>query len=98
MRLRGRIDANQPAIVKALRQIGCGVASIAKVGRTGGIPDLIVASGGRTVLIEVKDPSKPPSARKLTEDESSFHRAWPGEIFVVETPEQAVSIFLRHQP
>jgi hypothetical protein len=61
-----RIDANQPEIVKAFRQLGCEVAITSNLGH--GFPDLIVGKPKRqkVVLVEVKDGSKPPSARKLT--------------------------------
>lgn len=40
--------------------------------------------------MEVKDGSKPPSARKLTDDEAVWFGSWKGEAYVVETPEQAI--------
>lgn len=55
------------------------------------MPDLVVDFNGRTVLLEVKDPTKPRSDRQLTPAQKDFHAAWTGPIFVVETPEQAVA-------
>lgn len=82
MRFR-RIDANQPEIVKAFRQLGCRVHVTSSLG--GGFPDLVVGRPDRqkVVLVEVKDASKPPSARELTEDEKKFRDAWRGSYAVV---------------
>lgn len=71
MRRNARVDANQPAIVEALRQVGCRVQPLHTVGN--GCPDIHVTKGARHWLMEIKDGSKPPSARKLTEDEQLFH-------------------------
>jgi hypothetical protein len=69
---RSKTDANQARIVEALRASGCFVQSLAGVGK--GCPDLAVATDGRWFVLEVKDGSKPPSQRKLTEDEIKWHR------------------------
>ena len=76
MRRAARTDANQAAIVQALRQAGCTVIDLSAVG--GGVPDLLVGVAGQTVLIECKDGSKPPSARRLTPDQQAWHAAWRG--------------------
>lgn len=80
-----RTDANHAAIVKAFRALGCSVASTAGIGD--GFPDLVVSrhKDGPAWLVEVKDGSKPPSARKLTEDQIKFHGAWKGKIFVCKS-------------
>lgn len=82
------MDANQGDIVRALRAAGASVAITSSLGD--GFPDLVAGLRGRNVLLEVKDGSKPPSARRLTPDEEAFHRAWRGEVVVVETAEQAI--------
>lgn len=81
MRRAAKVDRNQPEIVAALRRVGAQVFSLAAVGD--GIPDLLVAFRDQTVLIEVKDGSKPPSARQLTEDQVEWHAAWRGGRCVV---------------
>ncbi len=86
-----RVDANQPAVVDALRAFGATVRSLADIGK--GCPDLLVGYRGRTILMEVKDGAQPPSKRRLTEDEESFFRAWTGgQLVIVESPEQAVEV------
>jgi len=76
VRKRGKIDANQTEIVKALRQAGATVQSLAAAG--GGVPDLLVGFQRKTVLIEIKDGSKKPSARELTTDQVEWHLNWRG--------------------
>jgi len=82
MRAR-RVDANHADIIDAFRRMGCSVADLSRIG--GGIPDLAVGLYGRTVLVEVKDGRKPPSARKLTPDEDRFRRGWKGYYAIVES-------------
>ena len=72
---RAKTDANQTAIVRALEAAGCEVQSLAGVGF--GCPDLMVATGDLDhpwKILEVKDGSKPPSQRKLTDDEIKWHK------------------------
>ena|ERR1017187_2159849 len=88
MRRRAKIDANQPEIVRALRENGCTVQSLAPMGH--GCPDLLVGKDGRNFLLEIKDPNQKPSQRRLTDDEKAWHCAWLGQIAVVETVEEAL--------
>lgn len=66
-----KVDANQPQIVEALRAVGAKVQPLHDVG--GGVPDLLVLYRGVFSLLEVKDGAKPPSARRLTEDQQAWH-------------------------
>ena len=52
MRRNARVDRNHPEVVEAFRKLGASVLSLAPLGR--GIPDLLVAIGGVTWLIEIK--------------------------------------------
>ncbi len=52
MRKHGKVDANQKAIVQALRKVGASVTSLAEVG--GGTPDLLVGFRRRTFVLECK--------------------------------------------
>jgi hypothetical protein len=88
MRRAAKVDANQAEIVEALRKIGASVQSLHAVGQ--GCPDLLVGWRGIVSLLEVKDGSKPPSARKLTEDQVKWHAEWRGQVAVVENVEQAI--------
>lgn len=76
-RRAARTDANQTAIVKALRSFpGITVHSTAMVGD--GFPDIVVGYADRAYLFELKDPDKPPSARRLTPAEKKFAGLWTG--------------------
>ena len=89
MRRAAKVDANQEQIVQALRAAGAVVQTLAAVGK--GVPDLLVGYQGKTLLLEVKDGNKPPSERKLTEDQIKWHGAWRGgPLAVVDGPEAAL--------
>ncbi len=90
MRLKARTDANHSEVVKALRDAGCSVQSLAATGR--GVPDLLVGIAGKNLLMEVKDGAKAPSARKLTPDESQWHDNWTGQVAVVNSIDEALKL------
>lgn len=75
-RRAARKDANHNDIQDAFVRLGWSVADTSRLGD--GFPDLVAAKHGETVLVEVKDGSKPPSARKLTDDELAFKGRWQG--------------------
>ena len=86
-----RVDANQSAIVAALRDIGAFVQPLHMVGQ--GVPDLLVIYRGKIHVAEVKDGSKPKSARKLTEAEIEWQHEAGRHGYTVptwENVEQAV--------
>jgi len=90
MRRANRVDANQDQIVETLRACG---AYVRVVTMGDGIPDLLVGYNGYTLLFEVKDGNKPPSARELTPAEAKFFREWTGGmIAVVKNVEEALDI------
>ncbi len=88
MRRAARTDDNHGAVIDALRKAGWSVWSTAALGK--GFADAIAAKNGRTLLLEIKDGRKPPSARKLTPAETAFHASWPGELYIVESVEAAL--------
>jgi len=74
-------DANEPAIVEALRAAGWSVERIDPVGRNNGTPDLLLGRSGYTTLAEVKRPAGPKGGRKdkrLTDVQEAWHEAWRG--------------------
>ena len=89
MRRAARTDANHAEIVQILKQAGCTVLDLSAVGK--GCPDLAVGRRGVTYWIEVKDGSKPPSARALTPDQTQWHDWWKGgSVRVVCTAAEAM--------
>ena len=91
-----RVDANQPSITKLLREMGASVQPIHEIGH--GAPDLLVGFRGSNYLFELKDPDKPPSARKLTEDEETWHLKWYGQVATVMTFYDIVEILKKKHP
>ena len=86
LRTAARVDANQPAIVSALRAIG---ATILHTHQLKNCFDLLVGYRGRTFLMEIKASEK----EKLTPGEAEFQRTWRGsEYHVVYSVEQAIRI------
>lgn len=90
MRRAAKVDANQAEIVADLRACGVSVHPAHAMGA--GFPDLVCGFRGRTVLIEIKDGSKPPSARRLTPAQVEWHDAWRGQVGVAENTAQALEI------
>lgn len=88
MRIAAKIDANQNEIVDALRKIGCSVQILSNVGK--GCTDLAVGFSNLTLMMEIKDGNKPPSAQKLTADQVKWHSEWKGSKVVVNSIEGAI--------
>lgn len=88
-----RADHNQPAIVKYARDQGITVQHLHTVGK--GCPDVVFGYLGFNFLVEIKDPEKPPSAQRLTKDESKWHQEWGGEVSIVKTNEDVDEIKVR---
>lgn len=73
MRRAARTDRNHTEVMAALRKVGAQVTDTSAVGH--GFPDLVASFRGKWHLIEVKDGNKPPSRRKLTTDQVTWHHA-----------------------
>lgn len=89
MRRAAKVDANQADIVAALRMAGATVQPLHAVGK--GCPDLLVGYQRVNYLLEVKDGSKVPSAKKLTEDQVEWHELWRGQAAVVNDVKSALT-------
>lgn len=90
MRRAAKIDDNQPEIVSALRRVGASVQPLHTVGQ--GCPDLIVGFRGQNYAIEVKDGSKPPSARGLTDAQLRWKILWNGQYAIANNVDEALRI------
>jgi hypothetical protein len=90
MRRASRVDDNQAEIVAGLLYMGATVQHLHTVGQ--GCPDLLIGWKGRNYLIEIKDGNKPPSARKLTDDQERWHSLWTGQKSVVTSLEEAMQV------
>ena len=89
MRRAARVDANHAEIVAALRKVGASVVSLAPVGQ--GCPDVLVGYQGRNHLLEIKDGSKKPSARRLNVMQERWHDNWRGSSCTVNSVEAALA-------
>ena len=76
-RWASKVDDNQAAIVRDLRKMGASVQLLHMVGA--GCPDILVGWNGDMWLLEIKDGAKPPSARKRTGPQITWHDAWRGK-------------------
>ena len=87
MKQHGRIDANQRAIVKLLRQWpGATVHSTADLG--GGFPDLILGYRQQTLILEVKTPKG-----KLTPQQEDWHSGWTGSpVVILRSEDDAIAL------
>jgi hypothetical protein len=89
MRRAARRDDNEKEIIAAMRAEGAYV----KVINDDGTFDLLCWYNGRTLLLEIKDGTKPPSARRLTPAEQKFHDEWPGDnLYIVNSVEEAIAL------
>src|SRR5262245_52969111 len=96
-RYGARTDANHAFIAGGLRALGCGVESLATLGK--GRPDLLVAvSKTRTIVREVKRTiaaakrdARAVSEVALNPDQIKWHEAWPGDVGVWRTLDEAIA-------
>ncbi len=77
-----RRDANEAAIVAALRAVGASVEQLSGPD----MPDLLVAYHGANYLLEVKTPKG-----KLEPGQATWIRGWMADVHVVRSPEEALS-------
>ena len=90
MRRRAKVDANQPAIVLALRQAGAIVQHLHTAGA--GVPDLLVGYRGINYLLEVKDENAPRADQVLTVAQVKFHDDWRGQVAIVKNATDALRV------
>jgi hypothetical protein len=85
MRRAAKVDANQAAIVDALRRCCVQVEPIGKP------VDLLICHRGETALMEVKNPD---GRDQLTKDQIEFMARWPGKVHVVRSVDEAIRCVL----
>lgn len=90
-------DGNQAVVFEQLRALpGVSVQNLHGVGD--GCPDFIVGFKRVNYLVELKDGSKPPSARKLTDAELEWHRNWKGQVHVCSSFEDVFKLITGQHP
>lgn len=85
MRRAAKVDANQDAIVSALRAAGASVQSLASIGK--GCPDILAAFRGAMFLMEIKRDKKEPN-----ELQQRWHIEWRAPVYVVREPDEALRV------
>ena len=81
-----RVDANQPAVVAALRGIG---ASVLHLHTLPNCFDILVGYRKRNFIMEIKASEK----EALTPGEAKFRDEWRGGTYhIVYTPDEAIAI------
>jgi hypothetical protein len=86
-----KTDANHKEIMTNCRKIkGLSVFSTHTLGK--GFPDIVIGYKGLNYLVEIKDGDKPPSARKLTPDEVTFHALWKGQVTICHNIEEVLQL------
>lgn len=84
LRYAAKVDGNQADIVEALRNIGCVVEIIGRP------VDLLVGYRTHNFLLECKQKGK--ENRKDQQKQRDWMAAWPGQVRVVFTPDEAVKL------
>jgi hypothetical protein len=79
------VDKNQKKIVENLRQMGMTVIDLHEVGH--GCPDIVVGYRGVNFLFEIKGRNG-----RLTENQVSLFAAWRGQVAIIRSTSDAVSI------
>jgi hypothetical protein len=94
MRRAAKVDANQAQIVQQLRRCGYTVLPTHQLKNAF---DVLVGAHGLNFAFEIKDPAKPPSARKLTPGEQAFQEKWRGQVATVTTLEECLEVINKHR-
>lgn len=81
-----RKDANHREIADYLLAKGASVGDLSQVKR---LCDIVVGYRGVTTLAEIKDGSKPPSARMLTDGEQAFHNSFNAKVYIIKDVKEA---------
>lgn len=56
---------------------------------------MLIGYQGINLLVEIKDGSLKPSAKKLTMDEQRWHEGWLGQVCIVDSKDSAVALVKR---
>lgn len=84
-----RKDDNHAQISRYFEQLNCRVKDVSGVP---GFVDIIVKRGSQIRFVEIKDPTKVPSQRKLTGAEHGFWEYWGEDPLIVETQADVIRV------
>lgn len=89
---RANPDQNRSALREGWLKLGGSWLDIHPL--EGGEPDALLGWRGMDRLVEIKNPLRPPSARRPREKQAEWHRSWRGRRpAVVETLAEMVALF-----
>lgn len=92
-RVFAKSDANSTELVKFIRSLG---ASFQYTHSIPGALDGIIGYRGVDQRVEIKDPAKQPSARKLTDAEKEIFESWRGrKPIVIETIDDVTDLLFK---
>ena len=89
MRLAARKDDNHNEISNAFERLGWSVLDIHQLPDCA---DIVVGKCNQSIVIEIKDGSKPPSKQKLTNGEMAFKDRWKGDYRIVTCIQDVIDI------
>lgn len=89
MRRSARTDDNHDEIVKAFRRLGWSVLDIHQIPNSA---DIIVGKWLHSIVIEIKDGSKPPSKQNLTDGEIVFKSSWNGDYRIIKSIDDVIEL------
>ena len=89
MRLAARKDDNHTEISNAFERLGWSVLDIHQIPNCA---DILVGKWKLSIVIEIKDGSKPPSKQKLTTGEMAFRDRWRGDYRIVTCIQDVIDI------
>ena len=89
--LASKVDLNQPQIIRDLRKLGACVTVISSLGK--GVPDLLVSYQDKWWLFELKNPDKPKSKQRLTQDEQRWVNKQKAPVYIIRDIGEAITIF-----
>ena len=79
-----KTDANQKAIVAALREAGASVQLLHRVG--GGCPDLLIGYHGQNILFECKT-----EKGRLNKSQENWFEKWNGDVWVIRNVDDVIN-------
>ena len=80
-----RTDDNHTLVKEQTQEVFPEASIEDMAGAGNGFPDLCMGLWGFNFFIEIKDPKKPPSRRRLTAAQERFHGRWQGTCWVCGT-------------
>jgi len=87
-----KVDKNQVAVVKTLRDYGAQVHHLHMVAK--GMPDIMVCYAGQTILMEIKDGAD----KKLTPDQIKMFANWQGgPLHRVNSVQEAIEVLKSYE-